>query len=232
MRRLPLYKTSGIVLLRGELKENDKSVVIYTERFGKILSCVKGARKIKSRFSGMIEPFSFIDFSFWWGDHTSIIRECKIIKSFSPLREDIEKMEIGAFIVKATNSLIGFSHPDYNIFQLLIESLSWTEEKKDFLIKPLFIFKLIFLLGLFPNFSQCICCRKKREDAIGLNIKDGGLMCKEHLNGSFPISQASIKIIDNLSKIPFSYGKRITIAENLKKEIEDISQYILSFHLP
>ncbi|MEW6482463.1 MAG: DNA repair protein RecO [bacterium] len=231
MRRLPLYKSSGIVLLRRELKERDKSAVIYTERFGKIKVQAKGARRIKSRFSGLIEPFSFCDFSFWWGDYTSILRECKIIRSFSPLREDIEKMEMASFITKAINSLVGFSHPDYHIFQLLLQSLLWVEEKIDFLIKPLFIFKLISLLGLFPSLSKCICCHKKIEDAVGLNLKDGGLTCNEHLDGSFPISQQAIKIINSLSKIPFLSGKRVSIAESLKDEIDEISQRILSFHV-
>lgn len=231
MRRLPLYKTRGIVLTRRELGERDKFVVIYTERFGKLESQVKGARKTKSRFSALVEPFSLLEISFWWGDYVSIIREAKIIKSFSPLREDIERMELAACITKTTNSLVGISRPDIRIFQLLLESLLWIEEKPDFLIKPLFIFKLISKLGFFPDLSKCICCNKKKEIAVGLSLQEGGLVCNEHLNGSFPITQPVVKIIDSLLGISFSTGRRITIAESLKKEINDIGQHLLSFHL-
>lgn len=229
MRRLPLYKTQGIVLSRKKLGERDKACVIYTSKFGKLESQVKGARRIKSRFSAAIEPFSLIDLSLWIGDYTSIVRESKIIKSFSPLREDMEKMETASFITKTTNSLVGLSHPDYKIFQLLLQSLLWIEERCDFLIKPFFIFKLLLLLGIFPCFSKCMCCQN--EKAFGLNLKSGGLTCKEHLDGGIPLSAASIKIIESLSKMPISAGKRITIPENLKKEIDGVSQYLVSFHL-
>jgi len=232
VKRLPLYKSKGIVLLRKEVGEGDKSVIIYTSRFGKIETQAKGARRIKSRFSGIIEPFSFLEISFWWGEHTSIIREAKIIKSFSSLREDTEKMEQAAFITKAINGLVGLYHPDDKIFKLLLDGLLWIEEKPGFLIKPLFIFKLISILGLFPDFSKCMCCGKEKWLAAGVSLNKGGLICNEHLNGSLPISLPAIKIIDGLSRLPFSSGKRITIPENFKKEIASISQDLLSFHLP
>lgn len=230
MKRLPLYKTHAIVLLRRELKEADRSVVIYTSRFGKLETQAKGARRIRSRFSAAIEPFSLIDISLWIGDYTSIVRECKIIRSFLALRTDIKKMETASFIVKTINSLVGLSQADYKIFQLLLHTFLWLEERCDFLIKPFFIFKLFKLLGIFPCFSKCVCCQE--GEAFGLNLKSGGLMCKEHLNDGIRLSQPVIKIMESLSKMPFSSGRRIIIPEDLKKEIEEISQCLLAMHVP
>lgn len=228
MRRLPLYKTQGIVLLRKELNERDKSVVLYTSKFGKLETQAKGARRIKSRFSASIEPFSLIDISLWMGEHISIIRESKIIRSFSPLRENMEKMKTAAFITKTTDSLVGFSYPDYKIFQLLLQTLLLIEQGCDSLIKPFFIFKILLLLGVFPSFSKCSSCESK---PFGLNLKIGGLTCKSHLDDGISLSSASIKIVESLSKMPIGALKRITIEENLKKEIENISQHLLFINL-
>lgn len=230
MRSLPLYKTAAIVLLRKELGERDRLVVLYTSKFGKLESQAKGARRIRSRFSAAIEPFSLIDLSLWMGDYASIVRESKIIRSFLPLREDIEKMEVASFITKTTNALIKPSHPDYSIFQLLLHTFLWLEERCDFLIKPFFIFKLLKLLGIFPCFSKCICCEEK--EAFGLNLKNGGLVCRKHLDDGMPLSAPTIKIIESLSKMPISSGRRISIAESLKKEISEISQHLIFMHLP
>ena len=50
-----ILKTRGIVLKDYELFEQDKIVTFYTQDFGMLKVVAKGARKIKSRFSAVVQ---------------------------------------------------------------------------------------------------------------------------------------------------------------------------------
>lgn len=47
---LSLHKVDAVVIKTMEFKENDKLVWLYTDKFGKITSIAKGARKVKVNF--------------------------------------------------------------------------------------------------------------------------------------------------------------------------------------
>ncbi len=231
MRRLPLYKTQGIVLTRRPLGEKDKLALLYTSRYGKIETQGKGARKVKSRFSSSLEPFSLIDVSIWFGEKVSIIREVQIIRSFSILREDLARMELASFIARTTNSMVPFSEPDRNLFHLLLKTLLLIEENPNCLIKPYFTFKFTSILGFLPELERCICCSKPKEGGFGINPEKGGLVCKEHLDNGFRVSKPAISVISGLIKTRIESLKRITIADCLFKEIEYVSSLWLSWHI-
>ena len=54
---MPLVKTSAIVLKSRRWGDADRIVTCYTLRFGKIRAVARGARRMKSRLGGSIEPF-------------------------------------------------------------------------------------------------------------------------------------------------------------------------------
>lgn len=55
---MPLVKTAAIVLHSRKWGEADRIVTFYTMRIGKLRGVARGARRLKSRLGGMIEPFT------------------------------------------------------------------------------------------------------------------------------------------------------------------------------
>jgi DNA repair protein RecO (recombination protein O) len=231
MRKLPLYKTQGIVLLAKKAKEADKNVVLYTSGYGKMEFCAKGLRKIKSRLGAALEPFTLTEIAFWWGEKLAIIREAKIIHPYSEIKENLDLIESASFLARAVDRLTQPNHPDKNLFGLIVSSFLWLSEGPNPIIKPFFSLKLLSLLGLSPQVSQCVCCQKKKQEAVGFSLEKGGLVCQAHNENSFPISQQAIHILDRLSSLNMATAKRITIAENLFGEFEEAINSYLTYQM-
>ncbi|MDI6752238.1 MAG: DNA repair protein RecO [bacterium] len=231
MRKLPLYKTKGIVLLTRKAKEADKNVVLYTLDYGKMEFCAKGLRKIRSRLGAGLEPFTLTEIAFWWGEQLAIIREAKIIHSYSEIKEDLYLIESASFLTRTVDRLTQQNHPDKNLFALIISSFLWLSEGPNPLIKPFFSLKLLSLLGLLPQMNQCVCCQKKKEEAKGFSLERGGLVCEAHNGDSFPASQQAIHILSRLSSLNILAAKRITIAESIFRELEETIERWLNWQL-
>jgi DNA repair protein RecO (recombination protein O) len=231
MRKLPLYKTKGIVLLTKKAKEADKNAVLYTSDYGKMEFCAKGLRKIKSRLGAALEPFTLTEIAFWWGEKLAIIREAKIIHSYSEIKENLDLIETASFLARVVDRLTQANHPDKNIFGLIVSSFLWLSEGVNPLIKPFFSLKLLSLLGLSPQVSQCVCCQKKRQEAVGFSLEKGGLVCSAHNGNYLPISQQAIHILDRLSSLNMATVKRITIAKNLFGEFEMAINSYLTYQM-
>ncbi|MBU2462046.1 DNA repair protein RecO [bacterium] len=227
MRRLPLYKTKGIVLLQRKGQEADKNVVLWTLNYGKMEFCAKGLRKIRSRLGATLEPFTLTEIAFWWGERLAIIREAKIIHPYSEIKENLDLIESASFLAKVVDRLTQQNHPDKDLFALIISVLLWLSEGGNPLIKPFFSLRLLSLLGLSPQIAECVCCQKKKEEAVGFSLERGGLVCKVHQGDSFPIAREVVHILNRLSSLSIAEVKRITIASNLFCEIEKaISSYL------
>ncbi|MEK9149508.1 MAG: DNA repair protein RecO [Candidatus Desantisbacteria bacterium] len=231
MRKLPLYKTKGIVLLQRKAKEADKNVVLYTQDYGKMEFCAKGLRKIRSRLGAGLEPFTLTEIAFWWGERLAIIREAKIIHPYLEIKESLDLIEHASFLVRAVDKLTQQNHPDKDLFALIISSFLWLSEGGNPIIKPFFSLKLLSLLGLSPQMSQCVCCQKKKEEAKGFSLERGGLVCSTHDGNSFPISQQAIHILSRLSSLNMTAAKRITIAPSLFGEFEGTIERWLNWQL-
>ncbi len=55
-----LIETEGLILKSYSLAEADKIVVLLTQDEGLVRGVAKGAKRLKSRFGGGLEPFSIV----------------------------------------------------------------------------------------------------------------------------------------------------------------------------
>ena len=65
---MPLLRAEGIVLHAWDLGEHDRLVTLYTRDHGRFSAVARGARRLRSRFSGALELFT-------WGDAVGFERE-------------------------------------------------------------------------------------------------------------------------------------------------------------
>ena len=90
---MPLFRTQGVVLRARDLGEHDRLVTLYTRDLGKLTAVAKGARRVRSRFGGALELFT-------WGDATGFEREGRDL-----LRLDQKPPEAAEF---TPDAIVGF----------------------------------------------------------------------------------------------------------------------------
>ncbi len=98
-------KTFGYVMRRTNYGEADRILNIITPN-GKITAIAKSVRKSKSKLAGGIEIFSLIDFVIHQGKSDfGIVTSAKMLKYYSEILKDFNKMELGGMILKKVNQV-------------------------------------------------------------------------------------------------------------------------------
>lgn len=177
---MPLFRTQGIVLRARDLGEHDRLVTLYTKDLGKLTAVARGARRLRSRFGGALELFT-------WGEAVGFEREGRdllrldhfdIRRSFSRLREDLERLGQGARMVEAVARLSGERDAHPASFALLLRALRGMESGPPALIQLAFMLRLLDLTGHRPRFDRCVGCgRPTGTTAVAFDASQGGVVC-------------------------------------------------------
>jgi DNA repair protein RecO (recombination protein O) len=168
-----------IILSRKNFREYDQIVSFYTTEFGKLEVLAKGIKKITSKQSGYLEPFSLVEAEMIYGKEINRLVKVQPIEVFKNIRQNLQKSMIVGSIVDLVDKLLRTGEKDERIFYLL---KAWLEyiEKIDVVNKGLlyaFIVSLFHFLGFAPELYKCIGCGKVKKENIGFDIKNGGLVC-------------------------------------------------------
>ena len=115
-------KTKALVLRRTNYGEADRIVNFITSE-GKISAIAKGVRKEKSKLAGGMELFSLIQINIHQGkNEMGVVTSAKMLKFYSALLKDYDRMQLAALILKKINSVAENSNSaDY--FDLALQSL-------------------------------------------------------------------------------------------------------------
>ena len=68
-----LIETEGLVLKSYSLAEADKIVVFLTQEHGLVRGVAKGAKRLKSKFGGSLEPFSIVRLTYFQKEDRELV---------------------------------------------------------------------------------------------------------------------------------------------------------------
>jgi DNA repair protein RecO (recombination protein O) len=232
-----LYTTKAIVLRNQDLGEADKIVTLYSQRFGKIKGVAKGVRKTTSKFGSSIEIFTYAEYLLYEKKETAelnIITQAQIIHSFKEIREDLNKITTGAFILELIDTLVAGREKDYLLFTLILQTLTWLKSEVNDLIIPTFVLKIMTILGLKPDMGEnCTLCHNVVSDKIQFSPSQGGIICTSHnIKDGIHISNGIRSLINQLLTLDIPQIRKIQVAKNLSLDVRKlvINNY-LNYHL-
>ncbi|MDI6736787.1 MAG: DNA repair protein RecO [bacterium] len=232
---MPLYNSKGIVLRNQDLSEADKIVTLLTQKFGKIKGVAKGVRKTTSKFGSSVEIFTYADYLIYGKENKDldIITQAQIIHSFKEIREDLNKLTIGAFIIELLDTLVAGKEKDPLLFNLILQTLTWLKGESNELIIPTFALKFITLSGLKPHLGKdCLLCHQVC-DKMQFSPGQGGIICTSHrIEDGIMISDNIRGLLHQLLVLDISKIRKIHISPNLLTELQKILiDNYLKFHL-
>ncbi|MFC1599990.1 DNA repair protein RecO [Patescibacteria group bacterium] len=148
-------KTPGIVIRKNAVNEKNCAVLILSPFFGKIDAYAKGARNIKSKFTGHLDLLNVCDFEIYDGPGSNIVTECSLKKNFPNFSKDLKKFFFSSLIAKI---LIKFTNENENsedIYNLCIGTFNALEKyPKEDVIFESFKIKFCDLLGSLPDLED------------------------------------------------------------------------------
>lgn len=220
------YQTDAIVIKKTKLGEADTILTFYTPDRGKIQGFARSLRKTKSKMAGHLELLTYSRVTFARGRNLDTITGSQTIDSFIPLKNDFKLMSYALYIIELVNQFTPEHYEDYNIFQLLLETLKNLCQADD--IESLLRFFEIHLLsevGYRPQLQHCVNCRKELEPVTNtFSPVSGGVLCPDCSFKSasvlFSLSVNALKVLRFFQNNDYDAASRLKVPSELSTELE------------
>jgi DNA repair protein RecO (recombination protein O) len=154
------YRTKSFILSKIDLGEADQIIFLYTKEFGKLEILAKGVRKITSKLKPAVELFCLSNIEFVQGKNYKTLTDASIINKFKNIKNDLVRFKVIYQISDLINDLIKSQEKDTRIWNLILKIFYVIDNKKvpaekTPLLYYYFFWRLVSLLGYYPEISKC-----------------------------------------------------------------------------
>ncbi len=172
-------RVEGIVLREIRYKDTSKILTIYTKEHGKISAMARGAYKARSGLIANTQLFSHNEYEVYKGKNFHYINQGHIIDSFYSIREKMERVSYGYYMLEMIDKSIEEEQKSKKIFLLLEKALKILSNLEEDFLKFIVSYELKFIsfLGYRPVIDKCALCDGRITSKSKFSIKSGGLIC-------------------------------------------------------
>ena len=231
------FRLEAVVLRHADWGEADRLLTLYTRERGKVRAIAKGARKVKSRKAGHLEPFTRVTLQLARGRDLLIVTDADTIDAYQPLREDLIKTGYASYLVELLDRFTYEEESEnYNIFRLLTESLSRVANEPDpWLAIRYYEVHLLDHLGFRPQLFACANCREEIEAVDQFfSAAQGGVLCPRcgaSLPGVWNVSVEALKYLRHFQRSSYAETQRARPSPQVRDEVEALMQHYVTYLL-
>jgi len=224
------YKAQGIILKRINLGEADRIITVFTKELGKVKFVAKGVRRLKSKSSGSLEPFYFVELVLVRGKSLDILTSVNILDIPIKDNPDIETIKLASFFAELIDKTIPEESHNIEIYELLEEIFAnITYENKE-MLRFYFEAKLFQLSGLSPELSICVRCGKKPQNEAYFSVNSGGILdsnCGQRTGDAMKIDKNIAKAWNFAICNDFNNFCRLKLEQKTQNDLLNISKKYL-----
>lgn len=225
---MPLVKTAAIVLQSRKWGDADRIVTCYTLRLGKLRGVARGARRLKSRLGGMIEPFTQLDLFEKPGDSLYRISQVALDEPFAKLRSDLALMTAAGRMVNLVGAVMAEGDPEPRVFEMLESGLRTLLESRDAAWTTLlFQIRLLGITGFRPQTEQCATCGQVHRTPLPqFSPLAGGMVCERCASRQpfrcTALSRGSVAFLQQALHMQPALLSRLHAAGQVRAEVESV----------
>jgi len=234
---MPLYKDEAIILRHYDLGEADRIISFFGRRYGRIRAVAKGARKLKSRFAGRLEPFHVISITFFGKENAELFKlsGAEIIRANPSLSDDLEKFYRASYLNETVETGLREGDPNSAAFHAVVKTLERLADSSSPMerewIARFFDIKFLSALGYRPSMGHCVACRKEWP-GNGEPFFDpvrGGLVCRAcggKKKNLLSLSSGAAKFLNRIAETGFDKAERLRPSQAI---MDEISRTVIAF---
>lgn len=233
---MALIESESLILKSYTLAEADKIVVFLTQQHGLIRGVAKGAKRLKSRFGGSLEPFSIVNLTYYQKEERELvsISSLDLQKSFFSDAVKPEFLQKFAYLAELLIEFAPPNEPNERLYRMACICLETAVKEPQHLENIALYFELwiLRLAGFLPNWSNCFNCQREIQtnESASLQI-NFHLLCTNCQKGSnkwllSAVERQLFLVAQTASPLKFIDLTRDKFAE--VKEISHILKRIIS----
>ena len=185
------FKTEAVVLRSIRYGEADRILHLYSQERGRLGAIAKGARRVKSRLGGRLEPMARVNLILREGrGDLCTVTGVDTVDAHPALRERWASLERGTQACDAVLRLLDSAEPNRPAYNLLCRELQLLDRDAAAATRAhalAFRLKLLLAAGFAPELAACASCGE-REHLAAFSASAGGVVCPGCEAGSFPLS--------------------------------------------
>lgn len=234
---MPLKKTEAIILKSQRQGETSKILTLYTRAFGKLTVIAKGARSVRSKFGGSLEPLNYISIVFYEKETREIqlLSQADIIESFAGIKQSVEITALAMGVCELVNNLEIGTEPNPGLFKLHLEALKAINKNEN----PMnalraFQIKLLSILGIEPNFTTCSKCQNQRQGAVAFDITHGSFFCEtcsQNQTGGMILSADSFNALRSFQRDSLASLNGLLTSVISQQQVDGFISAYLKYHV-
>jgi DNA repair protein RecO (recombination protein O) len=203
---LGLLNSEGVVLRTYPLGNSDKIVVVYTRGQGKLRGVAKGARRIKNRFAGRLEPFNWIEMVCFEKENRDLVSIDKIelLKSFGSQVRDYRCFLQLNYLAELLFETTPEREPNDSLFRLLLLVLNEMHNPlRSDLAQLYFQVWHMKISGLFPPTKCCCHCAVTLQNGepVFFSARAEGFYCSAcKVNSYATVGYKSYRLLQKIQR--------------------------------
>ena len=159
-RTMPLFKADALILRTYKLGEADRIVVFLTSDRGKRRGVAKGARRMRSKFAGGLEPFTRARLAYFEREHRDLVRLSYVEPVASPLAShDGDALSHASYFAELVDEWALEGDPSERVYRLgasVVDALATDVPVER--VARYFEYWLLRLQGVYPSAVACHEC--------------------------------------------------------------------------
>ncbi len=235
------FTTNAILLRKYDVMDADLSLILLTDKFGKITAWTKGIRKITQKFGAYLDFFCVAELGIYSAKDKNLIKNIKILEHNYKIRLDFKKLQKAYFILQNLDNFT-ISGTGAELFDLARKSLQILDEKplnECINLESWFFMRLLEKLGYKFLINECANCGLKLTNSplksLVFSPKVGGILCnicKAQIpqNEFFLISYDLLIVLQNLSQMKefISLETREQTSSQIENFINKLKKYFFA----
>jgi DNA repair protein RecO (recombination protein O) len=236
---MPLYSSDALILRTYKLGEADRIVVFLTRDRGKKRGVAKGARRLRSKFVGGLEPLTLTRVAYFEKERRELVSVNYSEPSCSPLSAvDPAALGYAEYFAELLDEWAQEADPDERLYRLgaaMVEAFV-----AGVAVEPLaryFEYWLLRLQGVYPAHLACHLCRQRLDDgrraAAFLEVGDREFTCAEcspRGTGLRLSPDALVALSDLRGLVPLKVGD-LRLTPGAGRELEAVHRALIASHL-
>ena len=186
------FKTEAVVLRSIRYGEADRVLHLYTPDRGRVGAVAKGARRLKSRLGGRLEPLARVRLVMHEGrGELCTVTQADTVNAHAALRDHRAPLDRAVQACDTVLRLLDSTDPNRPAYNLLCNELALLDADPQSATRShalAFRMKLLLAAGFAPELASCASCGE-RHDLGGFSPSAGGVTCAACEAGSFPLGE-------------------------------------------
>ncbi|OXM15622.1 DNA repair protein RecO [Paenibacillus herberti] len=229
-----IYRVEGIVIRSMDYGEGNKIVTILTDTAGKVGIMARGAKKLRSRHTSLVQPFTLGEFVYFRNAGLGQLNAGEILESNHQLREDIELSSYAAYAAELCDRAFQDEEVGAYLFHQLRACFDALREGKEpSIVIHLFEMKILEAAGYGPQLDSCVSCDSD-SGPFRLSPGSGGILCRRCSGrdpGALPLEEGVLKLLRLFSAIDMRRLGSIQVKPQTREQLKAALRALMDTHL-